>query len=1029
MTGQRLRGLAATLAIVVLVAGVPVLMLAIGATPSPDEVIDLPSLLTRRDDGTLALLLLTLAVWAAWAVVAATLVTEIVAQIRGFRIPALPGLALPQQTARKLVTVAALAFIATPGTVPTLPVPATHAAVPVPRLDAEPPAAAPTAPPPREADPPAAEHVEPDPPTTTYTTRRGDSLWKIAQQLLGDGTRYAELIDLNHDVLGDRPDFLPIGLALRVPMTEDTHARRTAGNYAVQAGDTLWDIADRELGDPERYREIFDASTHIAQPDGGRLTDPDLIMPGWTLALPATGGPAARDPATQKHTDPSHPDDSQHETGPTRSPHSVEQTTEAVIDVTPSSTPSASVADGEGSSGWLVPGLAAGGTVLAGCLFLALRALRRAQLRYRRPGQVLAPTPTDLQPTEKTAVEVGAGVARTLEFLDRALRHLAAEFDGRAEPHPKLERVSLTAETLDVHLAEPATIPAPAPWSARAGRWTLTTGADIPDIDTLPPYPLLVSVGQSDAGALELLNLERFGSIDLTGDTERVDALARHLVAELALSPWSVLVEVHTVGIASELQGLDDLRLHHHAEAVDIRALVDQIRVSHAADSGDPDPFRVVIAASGIDVGELRDLVAAPAQRLGVAVVAMGSSARPAAMTLQVDSAGRLRIDGSNRRLQAAGLTTSEATTCAAIVDAARQTPTVPVPVFEDPVDDLQALIDQAGAVREDLVQPRPSGPAGDRSLLPDTTADYADAAATTAEDVAELAPIIPQDVAEEVLDADPDLDRDLAAWRDPEARLPKLTVLGPVALSAHGSTAPSERRRPVLLELAAYIALHPEGVVSRELAEVFRRSESRMRNDVRDLRAWLGSSPITGLPHLPAGDASRLYQETGTPGYQVDDLLVDLELFRRLRARGHARGAEGLDDLLAALRLVTGPPFALPSGHGWSWLYDDNRIHETAATAIADVAHLVVARTMTEGNIETARAAAQIACSAIPFDEVCQLDLLKVAFAEGHTQAATEMLDRDVLNRTDEYIGTVEPPDRTRTITSTPDWKKRRTS
>lgn len=1027
MTRQRLRGLAATLAIVAFVAGVPVLLLAIGATPSGGDIAGMPSTLTRRDDGTLALLLLTIVVWIAWAVVAATLVTEIVAQIRGLRIPALPGLALPQRAARQLVTVAALAFIATPGAVPATPVPATHASVPVPRLGAEPPTAPRAAPLPREADPPAAEHLKPPVPTTTYTTRRGDSLWKIAQRMFGDGTRYTELIELNRDVLGDRPDFLPIGLALRVPTIEDTQAGRSVTSYVVKDGDTLWDIAARELGEPERYREIFDASTHIAQPNGGRLTDPDLIIPGWTLALPVTVGLAARKPAPQERVVPSHPDGSQHEVASTRSPRSIEQTIEPVIDATAKTTPSSSEVDEVGSSGWLVPGLAAGGTVLAGCLFLALRALRRAQLRYRRPGQVLAPTPAGLQPTEKTAVEVGVAVAGTLEFLDRALRHLAAEFDTRDEPHPKLEHVSLTTGTLDIHLAQPAVLPAP--WSGSGRRWTLTTDTDLPDIDALPPYPLLVSIGQTDTGALELLNLERFGTIDLTGDTERVDALARHLAAELALSPWSVLVEVHTVGVASELQGLDDLRLHHHTDAAEIRTLVDQIRASHAANSGDPDPFRVVIAASGIDVGELRDLVAAPAHRLGVAMVAVGSFAGSGALTLRVDSAGSLRIDESALELQAAGLTKSEATTCAAIVDAARQTPAVPSPAFEHPTADLHSHIDQTGAVRDHLVQPRPSGPAGERSLLPETTGDYVDAAATTAEDVAELAPIIPKHVADELLEADAELDRDLAAWLDPESHLPKLAVLGSVALTAHGPTAPSDRRRPALLELAAYIALHPEGVVSRELAEVFRRSESRMRNDVRDLRAWLGSSPITGLPHLPAGDASRLYQETGTPGYQIDDLLIDLDLFRRLRARGQARGTEGLTDLFSALQLVTGPPFTLPGGHGWSWLYDDNRIHETAATALADVAHLVVTRSLTEGDLETARTAAQIACSSIPFDEVCQLDLLKIAFAEGHTQDATELLDRDVLNRTDEYIGTVEPPDRTKTITSTPDWKKRRTS
>ena len=138
MTRQRLHGIAATFAIVAFVAGVPVLLLAIGATPSGGDITGLPSILTRRDDGTLALLLLTIAVWIAWAVVAASLVAEIVAQVRGLRIPPLPGLALPQRAARQLVTVAALAFIATPGAVPSIPVPATHAAVPVPRLDTEP---------------------------------------------------------------------------------------------------------------------------------------------------------------------------------------------------------------------------------------------------------------------------------------------------------------------------------------------------------------------------------------------------------------------------------------------------------------------------------------------------------------------------------------------------------------------------------------------------------------------------------------------------------------------------------------------------------------------------------------------------------------------------------------------------------------------------------------------------------------------------------------------------------------------------
>jgi LysM repeat protein len=56
--------------------------------------------------------------------------------------------------------------------------------------------------------------------------------------------------------------------------------------YEVQRRDTLWDIAERHLGDPFRWQEIFQLNEGHTQPDGRCLTDPDLIMPGWQLQLP-----------------------------------------------------------------------------------------------------------------------------------------------------------------------------------------------------------------------------------------------------------------------------------------------------------------------------------------------------------------------------------------------------------------------------------------------------------------------------------------------------------------------------------------------------------------------------------------------------------------------------------------------------------------------------------------------------------------------------------------------------------------------
>ncbi len=55
----------------------------------------------------------------------------------------------------------------------------------------------------------------------------------------------------------------------------------------VPAYASLWSLAQTHLGDPLRYGELFTLNEGLPQPDGGRLTDPDLIRPGWILRLPA----------------------------------------------------------------------------------------------------------------------------------------------------------------------------------------------------------------------------------------------------------------------------------------------------------------------------------------------------------------------------------------------------------------------------------------------------------------------------------------------------------------------------------------------------------------------------------------------------------------------------------------------------------------------------------------------------------------------------------------------------------------------
>lgn len=62
--------------------------------------------------------------------------------------------------------------------------------------------------------------------------------------------------------------------------------------YVVQGNDTLWGIAQRELGDPLRWEEIYTLNEGRAEPGGRVLDSPHWIYPGWTLLLPTAGSPA-----------------------------------------------------------------------------------------------------------------------------------------------------------------------------------------------------------------------------------------------------------------------------------------------------------------------------------------------------------------------------------------------------------------------------------------------------------------------------------------------------------------------------------------------------------------------------------------------------------------------------------------------------------------------------------------------------------------------------------------------------------------
>ncbi|MFI5623479.1 LysM peptidoglycan-binding domain-containing protein [Nocardioides sp. NPDC051685] len=989
MIGTRIRGLVACLAILVLLVGAPAAMLLLGAIPRSDgfEWRDL----VRQDDGSLALQVITAFAWITWAWFAVTIVLEVVARLRSVRAPRFPG--LPQASANRLVGAAVLLFVAVPAAAPAV-APLRATAPPMPETPPAAPVSATLEPPSPVVDQSAAK----TPPTTSYTVKRGDSLWRIAESHLGAGTRFTEIVDLNPEALNGNADFLPIGLVLRLPVLTPRVNEET---YVVQPGDTLAEIAQDELHDPERYPEIFDASRGTRQPDGERLTDPDLIRPGWSLTIPATDQPGAAPGPTPRHASPPAPEP----------PPTATRRPNDTSDPEQPSSADEHESDADADPPWLLAGLTGAGAVLAGGLFLLVRRNRRIQRRYRIPGHVITQPPAKLAPVEKSIQREGRDPAMLIEHLDRLLRMLP---QGE---QPRLIAVEVGHNQITLHLAEPTSLPRP--WTGSHTTWTAPADAETTDTGEPAPYPLLASLGKSEDGHLWLLNLEEAAVVNLAGDRDRTEALTRHLAAELAVTPWSALVEVHLQRIGVELTSIDPVRLRHHGSDTEfVNKVAAELDPAGRLPGFDPDRYRAVLLPEDCESARhLVNAITTATDRPGAAVVIIDAHPDLGAHTITIAETGDLTITHPMLRdvhLHAAGLIEDEAALCTAIVEATRETRNEPMPVNNNSADDMEPLIDAAGALRPEYVHERPDSdqePAGPMSLLPEPTETYA-RTGDTGDEIRQMAPVASIAARERVAAVDPAIDQAVAKWNSPTCDLPKLTLLGPVHLRANGDV--PAVRRAYLAEMLTYLFLHPNGVSTHEFLDVTGVSRSRLTIDLARLRSWLGTNPITGHDHLPDARETAAAKRLGHPAYEAEDILVDFDLFRRLRARGEARGADGISDLIAALRLVSGEPFSQLRDKGWSWLIDGQRHDHIAISMIVDTAHIVVSRALADGDNDVAREAADIALRAAPHDDIPHLDFARVLTATGHQGLAEKELDDHIYNR-DDGEGPVEPPARSK--------------
>jgi nucleoid-associated protein YgaU len=105
----------------------------------------------------------------------------------------------------------------------------------------------------------------------------GDSLWKLAQINLGDGHRWHELAAINPAIVN--PEHILPGTPINIPATAPvTPTAPNDSNVTVRKGDSLWKIAQKKLGFGGFWACIAKANPVIQ--------DANLIYTGQILAVP-----------------------------------------------------------------------------------------------------------------------------------------------------------------------------------------------------------------------------------------------------------------------------------------------------------------------------------------------------------------------------------------------------------------------------------------------------------------------------------------------------------------------------------------------------------------------------------------------------------------------------------------------------------------------------------------------------------------------------------------------------------------------
>lgn len=956
----RLRGLAALAALAVATVGVPWALVRFGNWP----IHGLPTTAQLRDLGdavvsdTAVFAVLTVAAWAVWATLMASVTVEAFAVARGIQAPRLSFAGPVQRSARALVAAVVLALTiqhaprSAGALPPTTPTQARAQLVADMRDPAVPAPAA------RDALTPG-EPERAVPSAAAVTVSRGDSAWSIAETHLGDGMRWRELWDLNRGVAQPDgrawtdPQIIRPGWQLRLPDAADTpQVAATDASHTVVAGDTLTGIARTHLGDPSRYIEIFELNRDVEQPDGQRLTDPDLIRPGWTLQLPQTAGtaepqptPAPSGPPPSAPLDPGTPTSTT--VPPTAAPPPTTQPTTPTAPATPpadsaTAAPNAtrSEAGDTGPSGPINPALAglAGAVVLASGL-----AARIAFLRRRRATRGAHAARLPAAPDRVLDAVVAAADTALVRWAGQHLARLVAGLDRR----------TVTGAPLAVEFSETAGIEvlwdspqpgAPPPWTVADGGWAWRLAFD-PDApvpaDELPAaIPALVTVGQREGRQL-MVDLEAFGTVTVSGDAAPVETLLRSVAVELAAGQDLADASVLTVGLDAGVQRLDrlvpspsidDAIAHLDGARRSVSAALDAARIdgTFAARAGSSAPLdvTVVVGRPATSDNVARLVHAAPPRRGVAALLSTDTADTGAGAHIELRPDGTARLEPLGVDFTPVALPAPTATQLDELLEALEHTEGLDSPSAPRPSLDIPP----SGGPRSNGHRPLPADE--------DQPADQADDGATNEGEPCLFPP-----------------DEPGAGDNDAEPAM-LVRVLGAPTIPDRPDLG---RRELILTTLLACRGAPVAASAAQDALWGGKPVEPKtVWNVIGATRRALGDLP-DGTPVMPPADRDKGTLRV-SPG-----ITTDLALLAGLVSRAEtAPSSEAIGLLRDGLELVTGPPF---DAAGYDWAHRDQDVAHASAL-IERAAQTLVDLALDAGLVDVARDAVTRGVRGLPGNE-----------------------------------------------------------